>query len=274
VIRGLRFLAIDEGRQQLSLVDTHRPGSGWVLNLTDLPLARDLQRLGPDSALVGFDRGYFEVEVSSGRVTTVVDRWKQVAGARRLASGSTLVTGVGLGGHPGVTVLTVAPGGEVTHTAVREGDYVRLMRPTPSGTYLLATNDHILETDPELVEIRRFAVPGFLHAWLAHRYADGSTLVTAGYGAFLARFDAQGRWERNFGATADVPPEVEPSFYATVQVWDDRLLVANWQGHGPDNGTKGRQLLEFSSDGSYVDSWSDQDHISSLQGILALDWNL
>jgi len=271
VIREQRFLAIDEGRQRLSLVETDVLGARWTLDLKDLPLARDLQLLGPDLALVGFDRGWFEVEISSGRVVSVVDRWKAVTGAHRRPDGCTLVTGCALDGHHGVMILTVAPNGEITNTARRDGDYVRLLRPTPSGTYLLATNDHILETTTDLTEVRRLAAPGFLHAWLAHRYADGSTLVSAGYGAFLARFDAQGRLERTFGGREQVPTEVEPNFYATVQVLaDGRLMVANWQGHGPDNGAKGRQLVEFSPEGDYVDSWSDPERISSLQGVLFL----
>src|SRR6185369_15940573 len=121
--------------------------------------------------------------------------------------------------------------------------------------YLMAANDHILETTPDLVEVRRLSAPGFLHAWLAQRFSDESTLVTAGYGAFLARFDAQGRLEQTFGHRDTVPAEVEPNFYATFQVSEEgRILVANWQGHGPNHGAQGRQLVEFSPGGAYVDS--------------------
>ena len=51
-----RFLAIDEGRQQLSLVDTAGQGICWTLDLAAWPLARDMQLLGKGRALVGFDR--------------------------------------------------------------------------------------------------------------------------------------------------------------------------------------------------------------------------
>ena len=68
-----------------------------------------------------------------------------------------------------------------------------------------------------------------------------------------------------------MPDEVSPFFYATFQVLDDgRVMVANWQGHGPENGHKGRQLLEFSAAGKLLNSWSDPHKISSLQGILIL----
>jgi hypothetical protein len=51
---------------------------------------------------------------------------------------------------------------------------------------------------------------------------------------------------------------------------DGGFLVANWQGHGPDNGAKGRQLIHFGPDGRYLDSCS-LPGVSSLQGILVLN---
>jgi hypothetical protein len=87
----------------------------------------------------------------------------------------------------------------------------------------------------------------------------------------MARFDANGELLGTFGGEGDVPDEVAPFFYATFQQLNDgRLIVANWQGHGPDNGGKGRQLLEFDDEGRLLGSWSDPGNISSLQGILIL----
>jgi hypothetical protein len=278
-----RFLAIDEGRARMSLYDTASRGPDtpplWSMGLEDYPLCRDLQRLGPDLALVGFDRGFFELEISSGRITRLCDRWKEVSSARRLADGGTLVTGLDLEGlaHSGialagrVNVLSLDPELRVAKVASRVGDYVRLMRPTCEGTYLLCSNDHILETTFDLVALRELRAPGFLHAWKPHRFADGSTLVSAGYGAFMARFDAAGELVQTFGAKDELSPEVEAFFYATFQVADDgKLVVANWEGHGPSNGGKGRQLLEFDASGRFLGSWSDPERISSLQGVLLL----
>jgi hypothetical protein len=265
-----QLLAVDEGRQRLSLVDTRDRGAGWTLSLDELPLARDLQRLGPDRALVGYDRGFFELEISTGAVGNVCDRWRDVTAVRRLPDGGTLVTGTNLDGDDGIVVLTLDRDLRETARIRRDGDYVRLMRPVPDG-YLLCSNDHILETDLALAERRRLRAPGFEHAWMAQRQPDGTTLVSAGYGAFIARFDVRGALTGTFGRAGEVPEEVAPFFYATFQVLDDgRIVVANWQGHGPDNGGKGRQLLEFSPSGKLLDSWSDEEKISSLQGILVL----
>lgn len=264
-----RFLGIDEGLQRLHLIDTATQDFIWTLDLKDYPLARDMQRLDEERVLVGYDHGYFELEWRTGRVLADCRRWKDVTAVHRRADGNTLITGMNLDGRNGVNVLTLSPNGELLHTAYREGDYVRLMRVTPQGTYLLCTNDHIKETTPELVELRRFSAPGFEHAWKAERMADGSTIVSAGYGAFMAVFDGEGRLARRFGAAGEVPQAVAPFFYATYAFTPDgQLLVANWQGHGPDNGYKGAQLLQFDKDGQLSDSWSAPQRISSLQGLL------
>jgi hypothetical protein len=267
-----RLLAIDEGCQQLSLVDTATDTFHWTLDLSPYPLARDLQRLDARRVLVGFDRGFFELDIASGKVLTACARWTDVTAVHRRPGGHTLVTGWNLDGTGGVNVLTLDRGWHLVSTARRDGDYVRLMRPTQDGTYLLCTNDYILETGPDLTERRRFTVPEFEHAWKAERNEDGTTLVSGGYGAVMVLFDAAGNVQQRFGAAADLPAEVTPFFYASWQQLDDgHLLVANWQGHGPDNGHKGRQLLEFDAQRRLVGTWSAPQRISSLQGILVVD---
>lgn len=268
---ALTVLAIDEGRQRLHLVDTGDARAGWQRDLADFPLARDLQRIGRDRALVGFERGFIELDIATGAVLRACDRWTGVTAARRLPDGRTLVTGMNLdGGVDGIHVLTLDADLRQVASVRRDGDYVRLMRPAGEG-YLLCTNDHILETDAQLRPVRKLAAPGFEHAWKAERLPCGGTLVSAGYGAFMARFDAGGALVHTFGRAGQVPDDVAPHFYATFQVLDDgRVIVANWQGHGPDNGHKGRQLLSFGADGTLLDTWSDPARISSLQGILVL----
>jgi hypothetical protein len=266
-----RLLTIDEGHQRMWLVDTSTDTFHWQVDLGDFPLARDMQRLDAQRALVGYDHGFFELDIESGRVLKSCARWTEVTSVHRRADGCTLVTGYNLDGTKGVNVLTLDTDLQIIDIARRDGDYVRLMRPTPENTYLLCTNDHIVETSLQLVEIRRFAVPGFAHAWKADRLAEGRTLVSAGYGTFMALFDSAGNCIKRFGTPDQVPVGVEPYFYATFhQLENGNLLVANWQGHGPDNGSKGEQLLEFNAAHQLIGTWSSPDRISSLQGILPL----
>lgn len=264
-----RLLAIDEGRQQMWLIDTGSDTFHWRIDLADFPLARDMQRLDAQRVLLGYDRGFFELDIESGRILKSCARWTNVTAVHRRNDGCTLVTGFDLDGTGGVNVLTLDADQQIVDIARRDGDYVRLMRTTPDHTYLLCTNDHIVETSPQLLEIRRFSTPGFEHAWKAERLADGRTLVSAGYGAFMALFDATGDCIERFGAADRMPAGVDPFFYATFHQLDNgNLLVANWQGHGPDNGHKGAQLLEFDAARQLVGVWSAPDRISSLQGIL------
>lgn len=268
--RPVRFVGYDEGKQVLGLYSTDRPDEGWTLALDALPLARDLQSLGSDRILAGYDRGFFEIEASSGALLSVTDRWRGVTSVHRRADETTLVTGLDLEA-PGLNVLTLDRAGALVSVAHREGHYVRLLRTTPSDTYLLCCDDHILETRTDLSEIRRLAAPGFRHAWMPHRFADGSTLVSGGYGAFLARFGPEGELLQTFGRAGQVPDEVEPFFYAGFQIQEDgRILVANWQGHGPNNGSKGRQLVEFAPDGRFLGAWSAPARISALQGLVVV----
>lgn len=271
MITDYSFLAIDEGHQRISLVDLAQGGIVWTTDLAAYPLARDMQRLGPGRALVGYDGGCFEIDIATGVILAVCGGRTGVTAATRLADGRTLLAGHDLDGAGGVNVLTLGPEHQLLHTARRDGDYVRLMRTTPQGTYLLCMNDHILETTPRLDEVRRFAAPGFEHAWKAERLDDGATLVSAGYGAFMAVFNADGACVRRFGAGVGLPGGATPFFYATFEHTPrGTLLVAHWQGHGPEHGDKRGQLLEFDADGTLLDSWWAGGAISSLQGILLL----
>jgi len=266
-----QLLGIDEGAQRLLLIDTEDKKFGWTIDLTDFPCARDMQRIAWNRAIVGFERGFLEVDILSGRILNVCENWAGVTAVTRRVDGCTLLTGWNLDGSGGVNVLTLDAEFNTTNVARREGDYVRLMRTTPTGSYLLSTNDRILETREDLTLLREFRADGFEHAWLAERLSDGSTLVSAGYGATMARFDSNGCLTLSYGHERDLPLEVKPFFYATFQILQGSgVLVANWQGHGADNGRKGQQLLEFNHSGKLLGAWSDSDRISSLQGLLLL----
>lgn len=266
-----QFLAIDEGRQSLHLVDTTLAEPVWRLDLRGYPLARDLQRIAPTRALVGHDRGFFEVDIPSGRLVSDCATWTGVTAVHRMPDGRSLLTGLDLDGSGGVQVLTLDADNRVVDRARRDGDYVRLMRVTPQQRYLLCTDDRIVETDRELRTLREYRAEGFRHAWMAQRCADGTTLVSAGYGAFMARFDADANLIASFGHATDLPVEIEPHFYASFQVLaNGHVVVVNWAGHGPDHAYKGRQLLEFAADGQFLGSWSSTGSISSLQGMLVL----
>ena len=266
-----RFVAVDEGLGTLLHVDERNPSRDWVVSIGQ-PQARDMQVVGDNRILIGHHHGYSEFDLSTGNVVREFTGLEGVTSARRQPDGSTLIAGVNLAGEAGVAVLTLDADNNIRHRAGYPGEYVRIIRQTASGTYLMCCNDRIREGAPEGGYLREFPVDGFYHAWKGVRLESGHLLVSAGYGAFLVELDGSGKVVRRFGGKADVPEKVNPFFYAMFQVLpNDRIVVANWQGHGPDLGTSGVQLLEFDRTGAIVWSWSQADRISSLQGIVVLD---
>ncbi|HUR60058.1 MAG TPA: hypothetical protein VM029_20210, partial [Opitutaceae bacterium] len=265
------FLALDEGLVTLLHVDERNPDRDWVVPV-GRATPRDLQLIGDGRVLVGHDAGYTEFDLATGKVRREVARFKGVTSARRLPSGHTLLAGVDLDGAKGVVLLEIDAADTVRRRRVLPGNYVRLVRETPQGTWLLMNDTMIREVGDDGALLHEWIVPGFRHAWKAVRLPGGHTLASAGFGAFLAELDAKGNVVRRFGGKDTVPAAVAPNFYATFQLLPNgHVVVANWQGHGPGHGASGVQLLEFDRAGAIAWRWSDAERISSLQGVLILD---
>lgn len=265
------FLAIDEGRATLLHVDEREGSKNWIVPIGH-PQARDLQLVGGNRILAGHHHGYTEFDILTGRVMKEFTAFEGATAARRQPDGHTLLAGVDSAGAKGVVVLELDPLDREVHRAIFPGDYVRLIRQTKSGTYLMSCNDRIREGSRDGKYLREFTVEGFYHAWKSLELPDGNLIVTAGYGAFVVELASDGTILRKFGGRGQVPDNINPFFYAMFQLLPDgNIVLANWQGHGPDRGHSGRQLLEFNPAGEIVWSWSEQELISSLQGVLVLD---
>ena len=265
------FLAIDEGLGQLLHVDERAPGHDWITPIGH-PAARDMQLVGVGRVLIGHDAGYTEFEIATGKIVRTFAPYKGVTSARRLANGHTLIVGAGLAGEKGVVVLEVDATGAVGRKTVFPGNYVRLLRETSASTWLMMNDTLIREGRTDGAILHEWTVPGFRHAWKAVRLANGHTLASAGFGAFLAELDATGAVVRTVGAKDKLPSAVQPNFYGTFQLLPNgHIVVANWQGHGPGHGDAGVQLIELDQHDRVVWQWSDAKRISSLQGVLVLD---
>ena len=265
------FIAIDEGHATLLHIDERDQSKNWIVPIGQ-PAARDLQLIGGGKILVGHHHGYSEFDLMLGRLKKEFKSLEGVTAVRRQPNGHTLIAGVDIPGAKGVAVLELDAQDQEVHRAIFPGDYVRLIRQTEQGTYLMSCNDRIREGSRDGQYLREFPVDGFYHAWKALLRPSGNLLVTAGYGAFVVELDPAGKSIRQFGGKEQVPEKVRPFFYAMFQLLTNgNIVVANWQGHGPGLGSSGVQLLEFNSAGEIVWSWSKADLISSLQGVLVLD---
>ena len=265
------FLALDEGLVNLLYVNENAPAGNWVVPV-GRPTPRDMQLVGGGRVLIGHDAGFSEFEIATGRKAKEVALYKGVTAARRLPGGNTLLAGVNLDGSTGVVVLEIDAANAVKRKTVFDGKYIRLLRETAQGTFLMMNDSMIREGDRTGKILHEWTVPEFKHAWKAVRLPNRHLIASAGYGAFMVELDETGAVVRKFGAKGQTPPAVNPNFYATFQVLpNDHVVVANWQGHGPGHGASGVQLLEFDQAGAIVWQWSEAKIISSLQGVLVLD---
>jgi len=265
------FIAIDEGHATLLHINERDQSKNWIVPIGQ-PAARDMQLIGSGKILIGHHHGYSEFDLALGRVTKEFKALEGVTAVRRQPNGHTLIAGVDIPPTKGVVVLELDENDKEISRVIFPGDYVRLIRQTEQGTYLMSCNDRIREGSRDGKYLREFPVEGFFHAWKSLRLPNGNLIVTAGYGAFVVELDPNGKILRKFGDKEQVPENVRPFFYAMFQLLPNgHVVVANWQGHGPGFGQSGVQLLEFNGAGEIVWSWSKPDLISSLQGVLVLD---
>ena len=265
------LIVIDEGLDTLFYYNERDTSKNWLVK-TGLPKARDLQLIGGGRLLVGFENGYAEYNLADGKLLKKYDALKGVTSARRQPDGRTIITGVDVNGAKGVCVVVLDAKDKITSTTAYEGNYVRLVRQTAQGTYLMACGNEIREADASGGYLKKSPVEGFRNMWKAMRLPNKHIIASAGYGAFMVELDEDGKILRKWGGKGQVPDGVNPNFAATFQLLPNgNTVLANWQGHGADHGKSGVQLVEFDKDGKLVWQWSKSDMISSLQGVLVLD---
>lgn len=112
---------------------------------------------------------------------------------------------------------------------------IRLVRKTPTGSYLLAarSEEEIWEYTADGRLLRRIPAPG--NVYLAVRLPNGNTMIACGDGHSLVEVDIEDRvvWHL---AENDLPG-IPLRFVAGFQALDDNTLVlCNWGGHGHLNG--------------------------------------
>jgi hypothetical protein len=274
------FIAIDEGKNNLLYVNENNPAKNWIVPIGKSH-PRDMQLVGGNRVLIGNVTGYSEYDIATGKRLLDVTNFApasaptdtdEVTSVRRQPNGHTLVAGLNIGGSKGLVVLDVDAQGEVKNKIVYPGNYIRFLRQTAAGTYLMACDTAIREGNSAGQYIWETPVEKFSHAWKAVRLPNGHTLASAGYGGFMIELDAAKNIVRKFGGKDQVPAAVNSSFFASFQLLPNGdVVVANWQGHGPNHGNSGIQLLEFDKTGAIVWQWHKAELISSIQGILVLD---
>ncbi len=263
------FLLRDEGISQLAYIDEANPANNWY---TPIPTGRDMQLVGNRRVLVGTGNGYEEYEIATGKKVFELTTFPGTVTAHRLRNGNTLLTGLNWQGKQGIILLEIDKDAVVKHIYnFSEYGYPRLVRETASGNFMITADDYVLEVNAagEIIWKVKVAGKDKPHVWQALRLANGQTLVSCGYSANLQIFNADG----SPASTITGPAEVKPNFFAGLQVLPNgNYAVINWQGHGPNFGASGTQLLEFTPSGKLVWSWQqDATKFSSLHNVIILD---
>jgi hypothetical protein len=265
-----KLILRDEGLSRLTYVDLASPETRWSVAV---PVGRDLQLVGGGRVMLGTDNGYEERLLTDGSRVAERASFAGTQTAHRLRNGNTLLAGVNWQGGQGIVIVEVNPAGTTQRTISYGGfDYVRLVRQTPQGTFMVTSNPTFFEGRADGSIVWQASVNGAIaetHCWKALRLQSGEFVVSTGYVANLQIFGGDHRYLR----TISGPSEVAPYFFSDFQVLaNGNFVVTNWQGHGTSNGTKGRQLLEFTQQGALVWSWAqDPAYVSSLQAAIVLD---
>lgn len=281
------LLILDEGIWNLLRVDQNDPSKNWITHIDPKSppeikrpanwraAPRDMQLIGNNRVLISHDAGYSEFDITTGKLLKEVASYTGIATARRLPNGHTLIAGVDLDHEKGVVVLEIDDANAIKNKTVFPGDYVRLIRETAQGTWLMMNNTMIREGDRSGKILHEWPVNGFKHAWKAVRLANGHILSSAGYGAFFVELDPAGKEVRRFAEKEKMPKEMHANFYAMFQLLPNgHIVFANWQNHGPGHGKEGIQMVEIDPAGDPTKllwQWSEAPIISSLQGVLVLD---
>jgi hypothetical protein len=265
-----KLLLRDEAQSMVSYVELGNPAAGWH---TTVAYGRDLQLVGNGHFLIGTDNGYEERSLADGSLVAQQTAFPGTLSAHRLRNGLTMLAGVNWQGATGVVLVEVDAGGAVTkRIGFPAFSFVRLVRQTAQGTFLITVDDAVIEGDANGNILWRADVPRVTaaasHVWEALRLASGETVVSTGYGVSLQFFGPDQTLQRTISGPADVMPNQ----YVGFQILPGgRFLVANWIGHSGE--VMGVQLLEYDSTGALV--WSYQpDPVTesrSLHHVIVLD---
>lgn len=254
--RTFNLLLADEGNKTLMRV---RPGSdpAWVVAIP--ANHRTLQISGAGLVVCSTGKGFWDVDLATGEVMRKVERFSGVTSAIRLGDGSTVLA-------CGDTLRRVAADGSELVPVPLGRPVARVLNRTAQGTWLYGNGDTVVEADDSGKVVWSAKVEGKrCMIYEAQRRPDGTVWATTGYDAALVQIDARGRILLRISG----PENLAPHFFAGFRFLDSgNVLVTNWQGHGPGNGSKGAQLIEYDPGGRMVWHWpQDPRFISSLHAV-------
>lgn len=262
-----RFLAVDESRAQLLLVDQADPAQDWTLKLT--AKHRDLQLVGQDRVLLTFPDGYREYRLADQSLVKEVKGYPGATSVRRLADGRTVLAC----NAQGVMVYELGPDDQPLRQVRFPLASTRLIRLTPQGTLLIGCSNQVIEGDWTGQIVKTLTLPKGTWVYQALWMPSGHVLAAGGYEPAFLELDGDGRVVKTIGGrqTAEANA-LGYHFFGGFQVLaGGDIVVSNWTGHGVDDSRKGVQLVQYDPAGHVVWKWHDPERAGSINGVIVLD---
>ncbi len=260
-----RFLAADESGDQLLYVDQVSPQKSWSVDIQGK--GRDMQLIGKKRLLLSHLKGYYEIDIENGKILKEFKQLNGIMTARRTSDGKTY-----LGNNAnGITIIVLDKNDkEIKKLNLKGHSGLRLMRITAKNTILLGANTKTIEIDMDGNIIKETFIPGAKHIYKVVKLPNDTTVLSAGYGGFLAILDKDGNIRTKIGTKAAAKTTI--GFFADFQILPNgNFVVTNWHGHGRAHSKKGPQILEFDKKGELVWSWHDAEAAGCIHGVIVLD---
>lgn len=252
----------NDAEGQLLYVNNASPSMNWKVNSGT---GRDLQLVGSGRVMLGKSSGWDEYQLSNGMRAGGVSSLSGIQAAHRLADGTTLVASISGGG---ILLRMANSTGAVQRMINFPGyTYVRCVRPTKTGTFLVTADTKVFEGNADGKVIWEVTIPGSgRHVWKALRLANGNTAVATGYDKSLRIYSPQ----QTLLQTITAPADVVPKFFADFRVMPNgNYFVVNSQADHSD--ARSIQLLEFSPAGALVWQQKQPEGVGSLEAAIVLD---
>jgi hypothetical protein len=274
-----RVIIADEGNGKVHYINLANPTEKWSITTAN----RDLQLIGNNRLMVSVGDGYAEYNVNTGAFINKITTGGTVQSVFRLTPKSTYV---GADGNPATLTEVDSTGKQIRKITFALNASIRVVRPTSAKTFLVGgkvagTMYECDSTGKIVLEIKAGGEP-----YMGLRLPNGNTLISTGYGDLIGSqkvpqmvlVDSKANVLKKFPTQTDLGSDfwkqASPYFFGGFQILKNgNIVVSNWEGHGPGNGSKGFQLIEIDSSLTKVVSYWKQDPnlVSSIHGVLVTD---
>ncbi len=254
----------DDGR--LLLVNKSNPAANWTVTSGG---GRDLQLVGNGRVMLGKSNGWDEYQLSNGAVMGGQHGFSGTQSAHRLADGNTMLASVS---GNSVVLKMVTATGQVQRMITYNGyAYVRLVRPTAAGTFLITADTLVFEGNDQGMVLATWPIPGSgQHVWKAMRQANGNTAIATGYNATIMVYSPTRTLLKTIGGKGAAFSALDPHFFADFHVMPNgNYFVVNSQADSSNANSV--QMLEFNPDGALVWQQKQPTGVRSLEAAIVLD---